>query len=186
MLLSIDEWDEICSERLIEENYIFCYFLGEDKSSQKTIKNFAKDKNLKIVTIPFLHGKYQKSDETFGDIKLNDISPQDFLSLIKHAIYIFTDSYHSAVFSCLYAKEFYVFPRAKNIGMDTRINSLAKLFEFEDHFIYSRERNNVSYIDSLPTLNYQKDFKLFNELRDDSITYLLTHIDGDKAEKPTI
>ena len=35
LLLQKEDWDEICSERIVNEDYVFCYFLGENKRSRR-------------------------------------------------------------------------------------------------------------------------------------------------------
>ena len=80
MLLTRDEWNKICSKRIVNEDYLFCYFLGDNENLRKVAKEFADLKGLKIVTLPYLNSRYRYVDENFGDYSLYEVSPQDFLS----------------------------------------------------------------------------------------------------------
>ena len=73
LLLSDDQWDEICSPRLIDEKYVFCYFLGNSEESRNIATQFAKRHCLKLVTLPYLSGHYRACDRKFGEIQLFDI-----------------------------------------------------------------------------------------------------------------
>ena len=83
LLLSSEDWNRICTPRRVAEKYVFCYFLGGIAGYKKIVKRFAKAKKLKIVTLPYLGGAL--IGENFGDYKLFDVSPADFISLIKNA-----------------------------------------------------------------------------------------------------
>ena len=70
-------------------------------------KALAEKNGLKIVTFPFIaDGKYRKCDSDFGDHKLFDVSPSEFLSLIKNSEIVVTDSFHAVVFSLIFHKNF--------------------------------------------------------------------------------
>ena len=45
-------------------------------------------------------------DLKFGDKQLYDVGPSEFLSYIKNAAYVITDSFHGTVFSVLFNKQF--------------------------------------------------------------------------------
>lgn len=175
LLLDKKDWDEICPERRIKEKYLFCYFLGHDKSIRKLAKQYAKKHNLKIVNLPHLTD-FCKADVRFGHYKLYDVAPNDFISLIKYSECVFTDSFHACVFSGIYNKNFYVFNRSGMESMATRLYSLCELFECQDHFCDTDDKFSLDYIDSLSPINYNKEFKLFHEMKEKSINFLLSSL----------
>ena len=135
------------------------------------ITNFADKHNLKIVNIPFASG--EKNDEVeFGNIKITDADPGDFIGLIKNAEYIFTDSFHACVFSVLFKKEFFAFQRDNNNRMQGRINTLLHNFKLPNRFINTK--TNLEYM----KLNYEMNDKLQRELRKDSLDFLLGSINN--------
>lgn len=146
LLLSRDEWDNVCSERQITENYLFCYFLGDDLSHRKLAREYAEQKNLKIVTLPNLKGKFRECDNGFGDCLLYNVSPSDFISLIKHSQMVFTDSFHATVFSLLYEKEFFAFERNTRQSMGSRLYTLTSMFGVQSRFCDTAEKLSAEYV----------------------------------------
>lgn len=172
LLLNENDWDSICTEKLIDKRYVFCYFLGADKGQRKLVEEYAKNKKLRIVTLPYLNGFYRKCDKNFGDIHLYDVGPQEFISLIKHAEYVFTDSFHAMVFSGIYKKQYFVFPRDGHLEMSSRIYSLCDLYETRERFCDTQEKCTLDYIKSLPNIDYTRQLKKLEEMREKSLNYL--------------
>ena len=68
-----------------------------------------------------------------GEARWN-VGPKEFVALIHHAEYVFTDSFHAMAFSTIFEKEFYVFDRYKmsdSESMNFRIADFLKLFGME-------------------------------------------------------
>ena len=58
-----------------------------------------------------------------------DVSPSDFIRLIRNAEYILTDSFHGTMFSLTYGKPFFTFRRftgKSTLSTNTRIDSIAE------------------------------------------------------------
>lgn len=153
-LLEKADWEEYCPPKCITENYVICYFLGNDEQMRKLAVEYARSRKLKIVTMPHLHGKLQKEDLNYGDVELYDVSPSEFVSLIKHAAMVFTDSFHAMAFSIIFHKEYVVFER-NNSGFGSRIDNLSKLAKHTERFLNSADRRTLSYIESLEPLKYE-------------------------------
>lgn len=139
MLVDLDVWNDICAPRKYTDNYIFVYLLRGNTEQRKMIENFAKKKNLTIVTMPFLETEYTVwYDMKFGDLKFWDASPDEFISVIRYADYVFTDSFHSTVFSCLYHVPFLIFPKKGKAQM-SRLESLMDLLGISGRIIQNEE-----------------------------------------------
>lgn len=173
LLLEREDWEEVCNERLINEDYIFSYFLGENPISKKIAEQFAKQKRLKLVTIPYAAGAFNLSDKNFGDIQIGGASPQDFLSLIRHASYVFTDSFHAVVFSFVFKRQFFVFNRDKKGSMNTRIKSITELFDIKERFC-ERDKESIKYVNGLEDIDYSASFDKFEKYRKTSYEFLKT------------
>lgn len=171
MLLTKNQWEKISSESLIDEPYIFCYFLGSDENERNLAKQFANKRNFKIATIPYLNG-YNKSDDEFGEYKIFDAGVEDFLSLIRNAEYVFTDSFHAVVFSGIFEKQYVVFQRAGSGFMASRIYTLCELYETQDRFCDTKERATLKYIEGLENIDYQRPLNKLNEMKEKSKKYL--------------
>jgi len=183
LLLSREEWDEVCSERKIDRDYLFCYFLGENKKERKIAKEFAKKRNLKLVTIPHAAGGINLVDRKFGDEKIYDASPQDFISLIKNAKYVFTDSFHAVVFSNIYQKQYFVFNRNKSGQMSSRITDITKLFNQTERFCAGKDKENLTYVESLVDIDYSLPNDKFEELKKKSLDFLDRNLKDIKESK---
>lgn len=172
LLLSQDDWDEVCAERVVDEKYVFGYFLGSNIDVVRMAKEFAHKRELKFVMIPFASGKYNMNEDGLADIRIVDASPEKFLSLVKHAEYVFTDSFHAVVFSFIYQKQFFVFNRDKKGTMNSRIFSITELFGLEKRFCDSREEESLGYVDRLEDIDYTGSFEKFEELKAKSVEFL--------------
>ena len=93
MLLSPDDYDRVASSRLMDEDYIFVYWLGDRGAMRTAIEELTKTHPLKVVAVNLRD-------------HVERIPVEDWLSYIKHARYVITDSFHGCVFSVLYHKPF--------------------------------------------------------------------------------
>ncbi len=153
LLLSADEWREIekqsngIGEKL--GKYAFVFFLG--KRSQEYTEYIAatmKEKGIeKLINI---------YDEQVGAC-----GPCEFLSLIDHAQFVFTDSFHCTVFSTIFGKDFTAFRR---VG-----TGFEKMFGRIEDLLSSTNKLNHIYggAQQVPKNN-------FDELYRDSVQYLET------------
>lgn len=181
LLLSSSEWDSVSPERIIREKYAFCYFLGNDLGIRKIAREYAKRNDLQLISISHLQNKTEKNDLFFGDKQINDATPLDFVSLVRDAEIVFTDSFHASVFSCIFQKQFFVFGRAGFPLMANRIRSLCDLFEAGTHFCDVEDKRTIKYIESAPCLLYDSKEK-FNYYLKFSKEYL-QRIIGKNGEK---
>ena len=176
LLLDVEQWNELAVAEKIQERYLYCHFLGDEEQPRIMAKEYAREKGLKIVTIPYLSGSYRKCDADFGDIRLFEVGPPEFISLIKHCDCVFTDSFHATVFSLLYHKEFFAFDRSTVQSMGSRIHNLTELFDVQDRFCASQQRLSMEYIRSVDKINYGKAFPKFEEMRRKSLDYLCENL----------
>jgi len=172
LLLTAEEWDEICAERMIDEPYLFCYFLGIDAQKCALAKDFTHQNGWKIVTIPYLHGYDEKEPSDFGDYRWINISPEQFLSLVKHASYVMTDSFHACVFSNIYKRQYAVFNRNKSGEMNSRIYSLTQMMEQQERFCDTDEKMTTAYLSSLAEIDYSRTPEEFEKRKAISLAYL--------------
>lgn len=176
LLLTREQWDEVCIERKIEQKYVLCYFLGNDIVVRKMAKKFAREKGFILVTIPHAPLDYMPCDRWFGDVPLYGVDPSDFLSLIKYAEYVFTDSFHATVFSNLYQKRFIVFERSGMSDMSNRIEDLCMLFNNQYRFYRTENELEFNRIQTvLEKEGGNNDFKFLKE-KEKSEKFLMEHL----------
>ena len=111
MLLKAEDYEKIISPRIIKDKYVFVYWLGDKSLVANDIDNY-KSQGYRIVNINLRDEREQESVE-------------DWLSYIKYADFIITDSFHGCVFSILFKKRFIV--RMNKSGGTSRLESLFKM-----------------------------------------------------------
>lgn len=175
-LLDIEDWDAVCSERIVGEKYIFAYFLGYREGIDDIVINYARKHNLRVVTIPYASGIWKRNGRRFRDIEIMDASPEMFLSLVKYSECVFTDSFHAIVFSFIFKKQFYVFNRDKQGSMKSRIISLTSILDLQDRFCMRAEQESIEYIENLSEIDYSVSFNEVEKMREKSYEFIYKNI----------
>lgn len=142
LLTSKEDWDNICNkERLINEDYILIYQLHHNKNLDKYAKKISKLTGKKLIRInTSKYFKYKAGKFIYLP------SPDEFLSYIKYADIVLTDSFHGTCFSIIYNKNFIdILPSITG----TRISSILKLFGLENRITtgdnYNLAMENIDY-----------------------------------------
>lgn len=172
LLIKKEEWDVYFTpQKVIDGRYIFAYFLGNNIESRRIVEEFAKQAGLEVITCPHLD-QYIPEDESFGDKKLFNVTPVDFLNLIRNAEYVCTDSFHGTVFSILNSKKFISFPRfatKTSLSTNNRIDSLLDFLQLE-------KQKWIPNMDVRETLERKIDYEIaydkLEELRKESFQFL--------------
>lgn len=138
LLLTRGEWADAVPEHcVIEEPYIFCYFLGTNPLCRDEARGVSEKTGLPIVTLRHLD-EIVPTDESFGDYAPYDIDPAAFVNLIRGAEYVLTDSFHGTVFSTIHHKRYATFYRFANTdrqSRNSRIDSLFSHLELQDRLV---------------------------------------------------
>lgn len=175
LLLEKEDWDEIAKDkRIIDDDYVFCYFMGDNPEQRSFAKRLALEKKCKIVALLHLD-QYIGSDEDFADYAPYDISPADFVNLVKHAKYVCTDSFHGTVFSIIFSKDFFTFKRFNkkaSLSTNTRLTSLLSKFNLMERLFNGEE----SVEGDLTIKNYEIVQNNLANFRHQSMEYLKTSI----------
>lgn len=78
-------------------------------------------------------------DLKFGDIKIGDAGPLEFLSLIKNAHIVVTDSFHATVFSSIFDRDFYVLERAGGANYEHTYSLFIRNIRSLERFVKTNE-----------------------------------------------
>ena len=122
--------------------------MNRNKKIDAYVEKLAKEKNLDIYYVSYaLHEFYKK-----GKMKCN-VKVEDFLSLIKNATYVVTDSFHATAFSINFNTQFMiVFPEKYS----TRVKSILEITNLQSRIV--DDYNDVSLA------NYEVDFDDANRI----------------------
>lgn len=169
MLLSKEEYEHMCVKSIVNTPYVFVYLLGNSRANKNTVKKVADKAGLKIVYIPFV-AECGFGDDLFGDYALYNVGPIQFLTLIRDAELVLTDSFHGSAFSILFEKNFYTLYREKKNKKDSMMSRLETLlcqFNLEDRLVC-----NYGEIEAASLIDYkQVNMKLLAE-RKRSLSYI--------------
>ena len=124
-LLTQADWQTFADRAgdTVKNKYILLYFLGElPRKTRKKIDEFAKSINAEIITI--MGDRYNPTHWV--------PTVFEFAAAIRGAEAVFTDSFHSSVFSIIYNTPFITFDRAGS-NMISRIDTLLGYFDLTDN-----------------------------------------------------
>ena len=141
---------------------------------RRVAKEFSKKVKLPIVAFPHL-GCMNISDLTFGDVRIYDAGPDSFLSLIKNAEYVITDSFHATVFSNIFKTKHFVFSRAGSGKMDSRVTSLLGMFNSSERFCHN-EKLNVDYMMKIKDIEVGGTNDDFTQMQEKSKVFLKNNL----------
>ncbi|WP_026513726.1 polysaccharide pyruvyl transferase family protein [Butyrivibrio sp. LB2008] len=178
LLLDVDLYNDLLEGndfyKESKNDYIFFYWLDHDQNVYKTaslVNEIASRRGLKVK-----HTVWQKNSEILfpdGECVFYE-SIEGFLSLIKNAAYVITNSYHGTIFSIKFGVPFYTYVVE---SMKSRFSTLLTYGDIKERL----------FVSELPQINDDIDFELINkkinDKREDSIRYLKNAVMTNSLEK---
>ena len=150
-LLDKSFWDSKCKDENYNEDYLLVYDFENSSRIEEISKYIAKKNNLKIWTV--FKSKY-------ADKQLKNVGPLEFITYIKNAKCILSNSFHGTAFSIIFNKEFYVIKRNEDIN--TRMQDLLDSINESERLIFNKEDLikckplDYGYINNILEKNIQK------------------------------
>ncbi|MBT2758408.1 polysaccharide pyruvyl transferase family protein [Mesobacillus foraminis] len=133
-LLNKLTWDKI-GNRVIDEEYILIYDFDNSNLIKKLAEEIKRKTGYKIFSVNPIKLKYVDKAFSFD-------GPETFISLIKHSKFVISNSYHAAVFSIIYEKNFVIVNREESIN--TRMRDLLDDLNLRERLInYSYDIHQV-------------------------------------------
>ncbi len=171
IMLSKNQWQEFSNNGIkIKGNYFLINFLDEPSSSAiKTINEYlSKIGDVSLICIGFNFKGYK----LFRNHRfLDSIGPKDYVSLILNAKEIFTDSFHTSLFSIILNKCFFCFERQYSTDKPQEIRILDLLNRFSMSTRYIKEETDLSKIKT------NNDETLIQLERENTTSYLLSSLE---------
>ena len=146
MLLNDEAYYKICADRLCEEPYLLIYLPVDNNEKMKTYaKDYAAKHGLKIIEIStklehYIDGEYRC---------IGDCGIEEFLSAIRYATMVFTNSFHAICFSIIFRTQFYAFSRS----YAGKVQDICELFGLENHFFADDnfvDNGEIDYLEIYP------------------------------------
>ncbi len=169
ILLTPDQWADFASSVAVEsEPYILVHFLDKPKEEAvNTVRLLAEAKNIKIICLGWRQEKLLSLDNAV----FMDGGPREYISFIRNAAYVCTDSFHTTLFSLRFQKQFYTFPRsyAHRFHQTGRVTNLLRDTGCLERYI----KNEITCLDDL-TQDKVDCTALFSAQRKLGIEYLVS------------
>lgn len=166
-------WDNIIDEKyaLSLGNYCLCYLLGDNKNHRTFCKRVSE--TLKVPILNFAHFKlYNEADNSLNSNQLFDITPQQFIGLIKNAKFVVTDSFHCTAFSIMYHTQFATLQRytcRDENSTNNRLYSLLKQINIQDRMVAPQD---LDTFDICSKIDFDECDKLLELKRFESNAYI--------------
>lgn len=146
------------------EDYILCYYLGRKNiyKFKKCIESLSKKLGYKVYYINTNAGL-----AACGKGVLNDCGPEDFLSLIKNAKLVCTNSFHAVAISIRFKVPFYTFENT--LSIDTRKRDILKRLDIEDRIINDFDISKVTSYGFRDDIDLEKRLEPYKKI---SLDYL--------------
>lgn len=135
MLLPIQKWDQMADEAgtKLPKRFAVGYFLG---IREKEYMDYICKQTKGLEFVDLLNGEMPEYLE-FG--------PAQMIDAIRKAELVFVDSFHGAVFSILYHKQFVVFERRENgRTMNSRLETLLERFDLKNRVYTGKNAEDLS------------------------------------------
>lgn len=126
VLLDKEDYEEICAPRQIEGKYVLMFSWSCGKEVMAAAKHVAQE-----LQLPLYHLVAPPRAMGTGIRRKLDVGPREFLSMIKHAEFVITDSFHGTAFSTTFEKSFVSI--VTDGKADPRMESLMAQLGLADH-----------------------------------------------------
>lgn len=152
LIYDFPAYEDAFTRRLKQEKYILMYFVEKlAPEGHKKIIQYAKEHDLKIYGA----GEYAKY---YSDITVN-VSPFQWVEMFRNAEFVFTGTFHGAVFSLITQRNFAAY--LTNPSRVKKVNSLLEQFDLSERIFREGELDRMEEL-----LEDSIDYSAFNERKE--------------------
>jgi len=169
LLLDKKQWEEITAERIIAAPYVLMYSFS-DCHMKSEIKHYWEQQGRKVIFIPYAKQAYNEFDSHCDMEPMWYVGPREFLSLVRYADHIYTDSFHGMVFSILFEREFTVYERNRRSGSKVSMNS--RIYDLLETFGLQNRLSRANFVNPNGAIDYKIVTNLLKTKRAESIIWL--------------
>lgn len=157
-------YDKICSKKYEGKKFVFLYIVGRAAAFKNVIAHAEKTAREHGLQLYYLID----GDKTFcriGGKNVYGCNPCDFLSLIRNAEYVVSNSFHATAFSLLYARQFVTFLKD---GTGSRMEDLLRSVGLENRIF----RSGGAFAPYEEPIDCREIGKALQALKESSVDYL--------------
>ena len=167
LLLDKEEYEKICAPKQISKKYILLFSWNCSKGVINAAKIISRKLGLPVFNI------VPPPRAMFSSIERKlDVGPCEFISMIKNAEFVVTNSFHGTVFSTIFHKPYISVYDDKP---DVRMESLLEQLDFLDHL---QKADNIN-IDSILNTDFGNLQNRIQLVRKYSLEYLNETLKGE-------
>ena len=154
LLLNWEQWKSGQTE-----SYFLLYFLNEPSEAVvKRIVNLQAREHCRVYALPYRFAQYRE----IPDIVYPSAGPKDFVSLLRNAKCVFTDSFHGTAFSVGFQVPFWTF--ARNYGREvaeqpSRITDFLEMLGLRQQYVPAER---IAHLE-LPEIDFQTASSILGE-----------------------
>lgn len=163
LLLMPEEYNPIIAKKQEDKKYLLLYARRYNPKMEEYAERLAKENGWEIIEISLRATNAEKHRMFY------EAGVEEFLSLVKNAEFVVTNSFHGAIFSVQFSRPFYVFSREQ---CDNKIEELLELFGLSD-----RIKGVPNEKEALP-IDYKKVHERIAEARKESLDFLKRELEN--------
>lgn len=169
LLFNSNQWKKYVAPPMCKKPYVLIYSFSTFPYEKEVLDKYTKE-GIDVLYIPYAKQRYNYFDTKSRMKPVWNVGPSEFLSLIKNANMVYTDSFHGTVFSIIFKCDFAVYERdteKQNTSKNSRLYDLLETFELKNRLVKS-----YSDIKKLSSIDYTPINKKLEECREHSIKWL--------------
>lgn len=138
LLLDVEEYAPITADVQETEPYLLLYARRYNPAMEAFADKLAKERGLKVIEISL------RADNADRHRMFYEAGVEEFLSLVKNAAFVITNSYHGMIFSVQHRRPFYLFSREQ---CDNKIEELLSLMGLSNRLLVTGSEADFAPID---------------------------------------
>ena len=150
LMINEEYWYNFADKKKEKNKYILLYRIHNNPEFEKHVKEISKEKKIKVIRIT----NSLEDIFMYGVAKVN-IKPEKFLSLIRDAEYVLTDSFHCTLFSLIFKKKFVTISPGKTA---VRISDFLEEFDLTHHLVDNSIKEEILN----ENIDYKKIFSIIH------------------------
>ncbi|WP_033126683.1 polysaccharide pyruvyl transferase family protein [Eubacterium sp. ER2] len=144
-LLSKEEWELIIAPDEVKGKYILLYLMEETNDILSFAKKLSEITGEKIVYI-----SNATSQKIKGVQYKSYVTPQEWLSLFKHASYVVTNSFHGIAFSVIFQRNVYIDLLSSSSTANSRLENIIRVLGLQNRMLSSFKTDHIENMNYNP------------------------------------
>lgn len=155
----------------IKKPYILFYAVhnGDIEGMRNFAKSMQKRLNMPLVVI-----NMNLKEMLYKNKKYYEAGPKEFVTLIKNAEYVCTNSFHAVAFSSILHTKFWVFAHEAGVSTSSRIHSITELLGLKNRVL---NRKNSGSVNLTEDIDFTEVDKKLQAMVKDSKEFLLNSLE---------